>query len=60
MKTKKMLAFWLLAFALVSTSCDKNEKGDEDDFSPIPVAQHKTNIENAGLYMLDEVKQMEQ
>lgn len=60
MKTKKMLAFWLLAFALVTASCDKNDKEDADDFSPIPVAEHKTNIENAGFDLFDEMKIMEQ
>ena len=60
MKTKKILAFWLLAFAVVATSCDKNEENDNDDFSPIPVAEHKTNIENAGFDLFDEMKLMEQ
>jgi hypothetical protein len=60
MKTKKILAFWLLAFAIVATSCDKNEENDDDDFSPIPVAEHKTKIENAGFALFDEMKLMEQ
>lgn len=61
MKMKKYLVYGIVAMVIVATSCEKkNEEGDGGDkYSPIPVEEHKANIEDEGLDMLDEMKLME-
>ena len=60
MKTRKLFMYGMVAFAFLTTSCEEKNSGDDNGgFSPIPVEQHKTNIEDAGFEMLDELKAME-
>jgi hypothetical protein len=60
MKTRNLFTYAVIAFAFIATSCDDKNSGDDNGgFSPIPVEQHKTNIEDAGFEMLDEMKDME-
>jgi hypothetical protein len=59
MKTKQLISFGLMALAIFAMSCNKNETEDVN-YSSLPVEQHKTNIENTGQEMFDEMQAMEQ
>lgn len=59
MKNSKLLVYGMVALAIAMSSCDKNSEGDVN-YSPIPVEDHKANIENTGYDMFDEMKSMEQ
>lgn len=58
MKTKNLLFYGILAVSFILASCDK-EKDEPVNYSPLPVEQHKTNIEDAGNDMYAEVQSME-
>ena len=59
MKTRNFLFYGVFALAFVFTSCEDDPKDEGGSYSTIPVEQHKTNIEDAGFDMFDEVKAME-
>lgn len=60
MKMRRFLAYGIVAFAIMATSCEKDDDNpDEGTFSPLTVEQNKENIETDGIKMLDEIKDLE-
>jgi hypothetical protein len=61
MRTKRFLAYGLVVFALVASSCSKDEETTtEDKYSTLSIEENKANIENDGVKMVSELEALEE
>jgi len=59
MKTRKFLAYGLIAFATLTISCSKDESPEGDEYSTLSIEDNKAKMEDDGIKMIGELEGLE-